>query len=244
MPPAPLSGDLMGEIPELDMETCWQRLLATSPQLGGSASQLDHGWAEFRSQCAQANPNFTIQAVVDYDNATNSTTASTLFAMPIPTNNRNQGNIDKASADIRLFKAEITRVELVLKDSLAEAFWRYKSRRRETERLKESILPNAEENLRLTREIFAAGQTNFNSVLTAQQTYFQSQMAYVEAVTALNKVVVEIEGLHLTGGLNPPAIGSAIQATPGGGMTRQRNLLKDVQDRAQRQLMPAAQLSQ
>ena len=238
--PAPLAGDLMAEIPELNQETCWQQLLARSPQLAGSASQLDHGWAEYRSQRAIAIPNVTVQSVIDYDRATQATTASTLIAMPLPIYNRNQGNIDKAAADIILFQAEIKRVELVLKDQLADSFRRYKATRRQAERLKQSILPNSEENLRLSKEIYIAGETNFTTVLTAQQSYFQSQLAYVEAVTELNKIVVEIEGLQLTGGLNPPAIGSAIQSTPGGGSQRQRGLLKSLQDNAQRQLLPAA----
>lgn len=240
----PLDGELIGEIPELDLETCWQNLRGKSPQLAGSASGLDHGWAEYRSQCAQATPNLTVQSVIDYDRATQATTASTLIAMPLPVYNRNQGNIDRAAADIRLFQAEICRVELVLRDLLADSFRRYQASRKQVERLNKSILPHSEENLRLSREIYAAGESSFTSVLTAQQTYFQSQMAYVEAWTELNKVLVEIDGLQLSGGLNPPAIGSAIQAQSGGGAQRQRALLKDIQDRASKQLLPAAQIGQ
>ena len=47
--------------------------------------------------------------------------------------------------------------------------------------------------------------------------------------------------MQLTGGLNPAAIGSAIQMQPGGGQ-RQRALLQEVQDRATKQLLPAAQI--
>ncbi|MDB5342041.1 MAG: hypothetical protein JWP89_418 [Schlesneria sp.] len=65
-----------------------------------------------------------------------------------------------------------------------------------------------------------------------------------EALTELHKVITEIQGLQLTGGLNPVAIGSAIQNQPGGNAQRQRVLLKEVQDRAARQLLPAAQIGQ
>jgi outer membrane protein, heavy metal efflux system len=242
--PVPLSGNLTGEFPDLDPETCLQQLLAQSPQLSGSQSALDHGWAEYHSAKAQAIPNVTIQSVIDYDKATQSTTASTLVALPLPIYNRNQGNIDKAAADIRIYQAEITRVEMVLREQLADSFRRYQASRRQAERLKTLILPNVEESLQLSREIYAAGQAGFSSVLTAQQDYFKSQMAYVEALTEMNKVVVEIEGLQLTGGLNPPAIGSAIQAQPGGSSQRQRALLQEVQDRASKQLLPAAQIGQ
>jgi len=111
-------------------------------------------------------------------------------------------------------------------------------------RLHKAILPNAEENLELTRRLYSSGEVSFSRVLTAQQTYFEGRVAYVEALTELRKVIVEIDGLQLTGGLNPAAIGSAIQNQPGGGTLRQRALLKGVQDRASKQLLPAAQLVQ
>ena len=242
MQPVPLVGDLAGEIPHLDLESCWQELLARSPQLRSAESELDHGWATYRLSRAQAVPNVTLQSVVEYDKATQATTASTLVALPLPLYNRNQGNIDKALADVRTDQAEICRVQLVLRDQLADSFRRYKTSLRQTERLKQSILPNTEENLTLAKQLYTGGESAFSPVLVAQQSYFESQIAYVEALTELHKVVTEINGLQLTGGLNPAAIGSAIQTQPGGTSQRQRALLKEVQDRAAKQLLPAAQI--
>jgi cobalt-zinc-cadmium efflux system outer membrane protein len=244
MQPVPLADNLAGEIPRLELETRWQELLVGSPQLRSTESELDHGRATYREALAQAIPNVTLQTVAEYDRATQATTVSTLVALPLPIYNRNQGNIDKASADIRADQAEICRVQLVLRDQLVDSFRRYQTSLRQTERLREAILPSAEENMRLAKQLYSAGETAFAPVLIAQQTYFQSQVAYVEALTELHKVVAEIEGLQLTGGLNPAAIGSAIQNQAGGGAQRQRALLNQVQDRASKQLLPAAQLGQ
>lgn len=240
----PLSGDLEGDIPLIDPEASWQRLLAESPQLRASESELDHGNAELRSAHAQAIPNVTLQNVMDYDRITNATTVSTLVALPIPFFNRNQGNIDKSLADIRADQAEICRVQLVLRDQLADSFRRYKTSRVQAERLKQSILPNSEENLKLTRQSYQVGEVPFREVLAAQQAYAESRVAYIEALTELRKVITEIDGLQLTGGLNPAAIGSAIQSQPGGSTQRQRALLNEVKDRASKQLLPAAQIGQ
>lgn len=244
MQPVPIDGKLDGDIPVLDMESSWAQLVSASPQLRSSESELDHGWAAYREACAQVIPNVTVQTVVDYDKATQATTASTLVALPLPIYNRNQGNIDRAYADICADQAEINRVQLVLRDLLADSFRRYKTSLRQTERLRDTILPNAEENLKLSMQLHSAGETSFGPVLVAQQTYFESKVAYVEALTELHKVAVEISGLQLTGGLNPAAIGSAIQNQPGGSAQRQRVLLNEVQDRASKQLMNAAQISQ
>jgi cobalt-zinc-cadmium efflux system outer membrane protein len=242
--PVPLSGDLTSNIPELDFEMSQQHLLANSPQIRSTECDLGHAWATYREARAQACPNFTVQTVGEVDRATQATTISTLVAMPLPIYNRNQGNIDKSSADIIAAQAEISRVQLVLRDQLADSFRRYQTSLRQTERLRDVILPSAKENLELTQQVYAAGETAFTTVLFAQQSYFQNQMAYVEALTELHKVVTEIQGLQLTGGLNPATIGGAIQNLPGGGSQRQRALLNEIQDKASKQLLPAAQISQ
>jgi cobalt-zinc-cadmium efflux system outer membrane protein len=242
--PTPLAGELVVDDPELDLETCWQQLLANSPQLRSSESELDHGWAEWRAAQAQAIPNLTLQTVAEYDKGTQSTTVSTLAALPIPISNRNQGNIDKAAADIRADQAEIQRVQLVLRDQLVDSFRRYKTSRLQANRLQQAILPDAEANLQLAMQSYKVGEIAFRDVLSAQETYAHSQIALIETLTELQKVVVEIKGLELTGGLNPAAIGSAIQTQPGGAAQRQRALLKELQDRSSKQLLPAAQFAQ
>lgn len=242
--PVQLSGDFEEDLPMLDEDSCWQRLLAESPQLRASESELDHGWAELRAAQAQAIPNVTLQTVTDYDRVTNSTTVSTLVALPVPLHNRNQGNIDKAWADIRADQSDICRVQLVLRDQLADSFRRYNTSRTQAQSLKTSILPDAEETLQLAKRAFEGGEVPFRDVLTAQQMYAESRLAYIEAVTESHKVRTEIEGLQLTGGLNPAAIGSAIQSQPGGSAQRQRALLNEVKDRAAKQLLPAAQIGQ
>ena len=82
MQKVPISGDLEGDIPDLDLEVCWQDLLSNSPQLRSSQSEVDHGFAELRSAKAQAIPNVTLQTVADRDNATHSSGISTLVALP------------------------------------------------------------------------------------------------------------------------------------------------------------------
>ena len=242
MRPVPLVGNLASELPRLELDVCWQELLSNSPQIRSAESELGHGWATYREARAQAVPNVTLQTVAEYDRAMQATTVSTLVALPLPLFNRNQGSIDKASADIRADQADLCRVQLVLRDQLADSFRRYKTSLRQAERLRDTILPSAEENLQLSQQLYATGETAFAPVLVAQQTYFHSKVAYVESLTELHKVVTEIQGLQLTGGLNPAAIGSAIQNQPGSGAQRQRALFSNLQDRASKQLLPAAQI--
>lgn len=240
--PALLEGTLDKDVPELDFDHSLEELLANSPQVTSSQAALDFARAECHLARAQAVPNVTLQAVIERDNATKSTQASTLVALPVPFFNRNQGNIYRAMAEIRAAEEETSRVRLVLRDLLSESFRRYRVNRLQVERFRDKILPAAEENMELAAVGYQSGERSFLEVLTARQTYFQAKLVYVESLTELRKAIVEIEGLQLTGGLNPAEIGAAIQATPGGGAQRQRALLNKIEDAAARQLLPAAQL--
>lgn len=240
--PSLLEGTLDAAMPELDFDQCLEELLAKSPQLTSSQANLDHTRAEWQLARAQAIPNVTLQTVIERDNATKSTQASTLVALPVPIYNRNQGNIYRAMADIRAAEAEMDRVRLVLRDLLSESFRRYRINRLQVVRFRDRILPAAEENMELAAIGYQSGEKNFLEVLSARQTYFQAKLSYIESLTELRKASVEIAGLQLTGGLNPSAIGTAIQSTPGGSSQRQRVLLNQVQEAASKQLLPAAQL--
>ncbi len=239
-----LDGKLDDDLPALDARASWEELLARSPQLRSAEAERDHAYAELTLAEAQAVPNVTFQVVAEYDRAVQASTVSSLVALPLPVFNRNQGNIYRAASDIRVACSEIERTKLVLRDLLADSFRRYQTSLKQAKRFHDSILPDAQENLELTDQGYKAGESSFLQVLTARQTYIETQLAYVEVLTELHKVTAEIEGLQLTGGLNPASIGAAIQASGGGGSTgRQRQLLNQVQQGASRQLLNAAQIA-
>ncbi len=242
LPSASLDGELKDDLLKLDAREAWAQLLARSPQLRSAEAERDHAFAELTLAQSQAIPNVTLQAVAEYDRATQSSNVSTLVALPLPVFNRNQGNIYRAEHEIRVACSEIERTKLVLRDLLAESFRRYQTSLKQANRFQEHILPDAEENLSLTEQGFQAGELGFLQVLTARQTHIEAQLTYVEALTELHKVSAEIEGLQLTGGLNPASIGTAIQSA-GGGTSRQRQLLNQVQQSSSRQLLNAAQIA-
>jgi cobalt-zinc-cadmium efflux system outer membrane protein len=234
-----VAGELDGEIPPLDWDTSWQQLLAASPQVQAARVRIEHSRNEYQREKAQPWPNVNVQIVADRDQVQQATQVSTLLSVPVPVFNRNQGNIAHAVADIHEAAAEVRRTELALRDLLAEAFRRYETARAQVEELRDQILPDAEENLELTASGYKAGEIAFPQVLTARQTYFQSSLAYVEALVEMRKTRVEIDGLMLTGGLNPATIGAALQSQPGM-INRQQRLLNQVQEGASKQILPPA----
>lgn len=239
LPARPLAGQLDGEVPHLDWDEAYGRLLAASPVLRAAQTRIQHARSELQREQAQRIPNLSLQLVTEYDSTQQFTNVSTLVAMPLPVFNRNQGNIAHAAADIREAYAEVRRTRLALQDQLADVWRRYETARQQVVQLRADILPDVDENLRVTDAGYRAGEINFLQVLAARETFSRSQVAYVDAWTELRKAVIEIDGLLLTGGLNPASLGTALQAQGGLG-GRPQGLLNQLQEGSSRQLLPPA----
>ena len=243
LPPTPLAGDLEKDAPRLDWDDSLQRLLAASPVLKAQEATIRAAGLDVKLARAQAVPNVNVQVVVQRDRVEKFTSVSPLVSVPLPIFNRNQGNIQNATGLLDQQRNEYQRITLALRDQLAAAFQQYQSARSQAERLKAEIIPRAKQNLDLTTQGFKTGQFDIARVLAARQTYFETNTAYIDALTAMNKVGAEIEGLELTGGLNPTEIGTALQTPLGPGGTGSRSvLLQQLQQRTGggSQLLPGA----
>ena len=236
LPQSAIDGTIDGEIPLRDFETSWQNLVSSSPQLRSAEVRINHARAELISEQARAVPNITLQVVAERDQVNQFNTVNTFLSMPVPVFNRNQGNINHAHADIREAHQEVARTHLALRDSLAEAFLRYETARAQVETLRDDILPDAKESLDLTIAGYRSGEISILQVLAARQTYSENSLAYIHAWTEVRKVVTEIDGLLLTGALNPAELGTALQ---GSGL-RQQGLLNQVRESSTQSVLPAA----
>jgi cobalt-zinc-cadmium efflux system outer membrane protein len=236
LPLTMVAGVIDGNVPERDFDAAYQELLAGSPQVRAAETRVGHARAELVSEQAQVTPNVTLQVVAQRDQVNQFNSVNTFVSVPVPVFNRNQGNIYHAQADIREAYQEVERTKLALRDSLAEAFQRYETARTQVESLRDEILPDAKESLDVTIAGYTNGEVSILQVLAARQTYFQNSLAYIQAWTEVRKVVTEIDGLLLTGALNPAELGTALQGTG----LRQQSLLNQMQDSSTRQVLPAA----
>lgn len=210
-----LAGSLNAPIPELDWESNLQRLLNCSPLLKSQEAELQAAQTEVQMARAQAVPNLSVQVVAQQDHVLKYNSVSTLVALPVPVFNRNQGGIMQAEAFFVQQQKEYERLRWALSDQLAVSFRQYSSLRSEAMRIQTELLPLATENLELTSEAYRQGRMDFLRVVDARRTYFQTRMAEIDTLTELHKVIIEIDGLQLTGGLNPTEVGTALQTISG-----------------------------
>jgi cobalt-zinc-cadmium efflux system outer membrane protein len=197
MRPVPLTGDLHSSLRDLNWDEEMARLLGESPELAEArANAAQAAWALRRAR-VEPVPNVDVQAGVAYDNASENTIANVQLGIPLPIFNRNQGGIYSAQSELTAAQARIRSIELDLQNRLALAFERYANSRQQVERYSKDILPNAKSSLDLVALGYRQGEFPFLTLLTAQRTYFQTNLAYLDAQRALLESQIEIEGLLL-----------------------------------------------
>lgn len=200
--PQKLSGDLT-ELPEHNWDESLQRLLGSSPEVAIAMTNIERArWAAERAR-VEKKPNVTVQGLVNWrDNGIGGRSDGALsVGVPLPIWNRNQGAVTQAEHQAVAAERALQQLELSLQNRLAPVFERYSNALNQVREYRETILPAATESLDLSRQLYQAGETGFLNVLTAQRSYAQSNLAYLDALRELRTASAEIDGLLLTNSL-------------------------------------------
>lgn len=202
LPVTRLEGGLEDEIPNIDVDLAWQQL-QNSPVLMASRARSSAAAVQVQREQVQRYPDLKIGGGLWNDSVRPPNALMAVnVGIEVPIFDRNQGNVSAAVGELRAAQAETERLELTLRDRLAEVYQRYESARNQGTTYRDTILPTAEENLSIALRAYEAGELDFLRVLTARRDLFEARMNYISALTDLRVSAVEIEGMLLTGGLD------------------------------------------
>lgn len=223
LPPAPLMGDLEAGLTDAPWETLIARINAASPEVAANNSELQRARSALQLAFAQVVPNIIGEVGVGVDTASDDTFGIVGISVPLPIRNRNQGNIRTARANIAAAAAAIDSTQFSLEARLAEVLARYRMARERYQRLQETVVPDAEETLELSRTAFNAGETSFLQLLTAQRTLFATRLSVLDSVVQAREALAEIEGVLVTLSDSPgDAVRTPQSLGTGGGMGQGR----------------------
>jgi cobalt-zinc-cadmium efflux system outer membrane protein len=200
----PLAGDAMEPVPMITWDDALDTLRTESPEMPVALTNVERARWELNRAMAGRVPDVSGWVAVQHDYATDDTVTSVQVGVPLPFFNRNQGSIAKARAELLDAERALERVELDLMNRLAAVYGRYATAQQQAEVYTRDILPNATQALELVRVGYREGETDYLTVLTAQRTYFQASLAYLDSLQEAKEATVEIEGSLLTGSLETP----------------------------------------
>ena len=201
MQPKNLAGNYSETLPAMTWENVLQELLAVSPEIAASMANLERARWQLSRAHAGRIPDVDVEGNVKYDNGAGETLVGVRVGVPLMLFNRNQGNIQRAHAEVTVAARALERLELDLQRRLAIVFNRYEKARQQVQRYAQNILPNAREAQQLVQNGYQDGEFDYLAVLTAQRTYVRANLAYLDALRQAQENRVAIQGQLLTGSL-------------------------------------------
>jgi len=218
LPPTPLKGQLEPEGQPLNWDSSLNRLLQESPELQAAQAHIVHDQITLRREKVEPIPNIQLQGAAGYNFETRNTVASGVqVGIKLPVWNRNQGTIQQVQADLARSHAEVARVELSLRQRLADAFNRYQTARETAQIYRDFSIPQATEAYEVRLDMYKKRRIAWPQVVVLQRGVLEVKEKYTRSLLELREAEVAIGGLLLVDGLTvPPAPspGGHLEATP------------------------------
>jgi outer membrane protein, heavy metal efflux system len=218
LPPAPLKGQLEPEGPPLDWDSSLDRLLQESPELQAAQAHVIYDQITLQREKVEPIPNIQLQGAAGYNFETRNAVATGVqVGIKVPLWNRNQGTIREVEADLARSHAEVARVELSLRQRLADAFNRYRTALETSQIYRDSNIPQTTEAYEIQRGMYKERRAAWPQVVALQRGVLDVKEKYTRSLLELREAEVAIGGLLLVDGLTVPpgpAPGGHLESTP------------------------------
>ncbi len=186
----------LGEQEAFDENATLDDLFERSPEIARLCAEIEEKKAALDYERAPKR-EFSIEGGVLYDFDDKKALAQAGVGVPIRINDRNQGNIRRATAEFFLAQRELEREKLKLRADFAAIYADYQSAREETSSYKKEILPDLESYFTMSRQAYEQGEIGFLELNLARSSYVEAQVNYLDALERLAESIVKIEGAML-----------------------------------------------
>ncbi len=221
-----LMGLPTGEAPEitgnLDAETIMtkslvdlkQLALGLRPDVKALEAEKGRGDADIVLAEAEKIPNLTAGIFYSHDRRTDATgtgeekVRDNLFgirlSMPIPLFDRNQAGVQEARAKKNSSESRLLAVRRNIERQVETAYGNYLNSEKILSLYKINIIPQLEENLKLTQEAYRLGEVGILAVIQEQKKFFDINEGFLSALHERQSAIVKLESAiatELSGGV-------------------------------------------
>ena len=184
LPIAALQGDLFGPLPAFDEETLRQFILVENSEVQSARIDVNRNRLLLRRAEVEPYPNIVIGPTFYSGIFPNRSPPQFGFTVvfPIPTWDRNQGNIQARQGDVRVSTANVGVVQNNLLGETANTLAQHRAARQRAERIGREILPNTQKALHMTRSGYDNGLFDISTLLQAQRSLIETNKGLIDAL--------------------------------------------------------------
>jgi len=205
IPLTSLEGSLQPDCDPFEWDEALVRLLSESPELLAAHAKLRADDLTIRREKVQHVPNLFVEAGAGRNNEVGQTVGFFQLGANIPVFDWNQGTVKQAQADYVRQTSEVRRVELHLRQRLADVYRDYLTAVQHVESYGTVIVPESRKAYEIRLDSYQADRIPWTDVLDAEREYLQYRAEMVQHLITLRENEVLIAGYLLHGGLNAAA---------------------------------------
>jgi cobalt-zinc-cadmium efflux system outer membrane protein len=211
MPLAALAGKL-DTPPTLEVDHVIEAIVRDSPSVQRAKQDVLRAEAEWKAAKRESVPDLQLRGGLEENNELLELGQMHIvgvqgFAsagMTLPIFNRNQGNVAAAQAGLERARAEVTRLELALRQCATRLREDYLSRLSEAQLYRDQMIPRATRAYQLYLGKYRQMGAAYPQVLVSQRTLFQLQVSYLTVLEKLWVASIALQNDTLSGALDAP----------------------------------------
>ncbi|MBI5506187.1 MAG: TolC family protein [Deltaproteobacteria bacterium] len=184
--------DCVVQIPALEQLS---QKLAQNPELARWATEISQREAALELERAKAKPDITVGAGYRRNEESGDNTLVLGVSIPLPSFNRNQGNIQEAEYRLAGTQEERRASELRVTTALQQSYQALAAAQAEISALKQTVLPGAQRVFATVSEHYREARYSFLEVLDAQRTLFAARSQLLRSLVDYHRAVLAIERL-------------------------------------------------
>jgi outer membrane protein, heavy metal efflux system len=212
MPIQSVEGSLEQMLPSYKYEEIHYLVMEAHPEVQSAVVGIGKAELTLRRAEVEKIPNVTVGSGYVRQGQNRSNDWLMGVSAPVPLFNRNQGNVQAASAELGRARYEVSRVQNDLAGKLASAHGQFTAAKQRADRYRTSVLPNATRSYELSILAFKGGQLEYLRVIQSQRTVAEARLEYIRALGDAWRAASEIAGLTLEDDWPGPQV----QAVPPG----------------------------
>lgn len=185
-------GDLTKQMDQDSLE----KQLYSHPSYRKEMSSLAKSSAEHRLAIANGKQDITIKGGPKYFREGRDEIALVVgFSIPLPFNDKNQGEIAATGAQIEVAEKERDAAYAILKAKLNAAFQTLAAARSVAETIRDELLPGAREAFDGVQEGYSKGRFGYLDLIEARRNLTEASVQLLDAKAAYQEAAAEIAGL-------------------------------------------------
>jgi cobalt-zinc-cadmium efflux system outer membrane protein len=199
-----LAGNLKAEVPMTrslnDLKHIARNL---RPDMKALEAEKGRGEADIVLAEAEAMPDLTAGLIYSHERSTDATGTGEedvrdnllgiRLSLPIPVFNRNQAGVQEAKAKKSSIESRLLAAARNIEREVETTYASYLNSEKVLSLYKATIIPQLEENLKLTQEAYRLGEVGILAVIQEQKNYFEVSAGYLTALHDRQLAIVKLE---------------------------------------------------